>query len=636
MPSERRLTSIGEPLRLAPEDRAANLLDLVHRSVSRHGGRVALTWKSRSRRRARNGGRAPGETAWQSVTFDELWSWVERVAHAFDAWGVRPGDRVVIISRSRPEWLVADLAALSLGAVTCPIYHAERDQRIGFILGNTGARFAIVETEQLARRLRAAAVGHPLEKIAVFDAPAEPAEGLTGFEELVAAVEGAGDGWGPRWEARWRALKLDDIATVVHTSDTTDDPKGAILSHGNLVAVCESSPQALPFLESDVAMSVLPLSHIAERAGGQFVPLAIGASVTFAEPIIERWPQNLVEVRPTAMVTVPQFFSKMYRRIVDAVEAGPGWKQTVFAWATRLGVERYANHVAGRGDSAWLRLQLRLAGRLVFRPLKERVGGRLRFFLCGAAPLNPEIGELFYAMDMLILEAYGLTETASAMCMNTPDNFRFGTVGTPFPGMEIRLEADTGEILIRGPQVFQGYLNLPEETAQALDAEGWFHTGDVGELDAEGRLTITDRIKNILVLTNGKKVMPGPMENALDASPFIEQSVILGDHHAQTGALVVPDAAYLATWAPKHGIAAGDLATMVADPAVVDVIEGEVRRLLADFPAWERPRRVAVLPRPFTEEEDELSLTRKPKRRVIVQHFPEQVARLWEGEQATA
>ncbi|HET7645996.1 MAG TPA: long-chain fatty acid--CoA ligase [Candidatus Limnocylindria bacterium] len=632
MATERRLTSVGEPLRLAPEDRATNLVDLVHRSVLRHGPKVALTWKAGRRRRARDAAE-PGASGWRSVSFDELWRWVERVAHAFDAWGMRPGDRVVIVSRSRPEWLVADLAALSLGAVTCPVYHAERDQRIGFILGNTGARFAIVETEQLARRVRAAGEGRPLEKVAVFDPPGEQSEGVTAFEELVAAVDGVGDDWPREWEARWRGLTREDVATVVHTSGTTDDPKGAILSHGNLVAVCESSPQALPFLESDIAMSVLPLSHIAERAGGQFVPLGIGASVTFAEPIIERWPQNLVEVRPTAMVTIPQFFSKMYRRLVDAVEAGPAWRRPVFAWATGLGVQRYANHLAGRRDSPWLRLQLWFAGRLVFRPLKQRVGGRLRFFLCGAAPLNPEIGELFYAMDMLILEAYGLTETASAICMNTPANFRFGTVGTPFAEMEIRLDAETGEVLIRGPQVFQGYLNLPDETAQALDADGWFHTGDVGELDAEGRLTITDRIKNILVLQNGKKVMPGPMENALGASPFIEQCVILGDHHVQTGVLVVPDAAYLATWAAKHGVAGGDLATLAADPAVVDLIEAEVRRLLGDFPAWERPRRVAVLPRPFTEEDDELSLTRKPKRRVIVEHFPEEVSRLWEGEQ---
>ncbi|HEX2883086.1 MAG TPA: AMP-binding protein, partial [Candidatus Limnocylindria bacterium] len=476
----RRLSVAGEQLRLPPEERAANLLDLAHRSVEQHRDKVALTWKP-ARRASRDRRR---DAAWQSATFGELWAWVERMAFAFDAWGVRRGDRVVIMSRSRPEWLVADLAALSLGAVTCPIYQAEHDRRIGFILGNTGARFAIVESQQLAKRLVAAATDLPLERLVVFDASEDLPSGVVSLEALM-ATEPPAD-WAARWRAGWEALTRDAVATIVHTSGTTDDPKGAILSHGNLVAVCESSPQSLPFTQSDVAMSVLPLSHIAERAGGQFVPLSIGASVTFAEPIIERWPSNLVEVRPTIMVTVPQFFSRMYRRIQDTVEASPGWKRRAFAWATGLGVERYRNHLAGRPDPPWLRAQLWLAGRLVFRPLKERVGGRLRFFLCGAAPLNPEIGQLFYAMDMLILEAYGLTETSSAICMNTPENFKFGTVGTPFPEMEIRIDPDTGEVLIRGPQVFQGYLNLPDETAAALDADGWFHTGDIGEFDEAG------------------------------------------------------------------------------------------------------------------------------------------------------
>jgi len=621
--------AVGEPLRLPPGERAANLVALVGVSVERHRDKDALSWKP-ARRASRERGR---DTAWRSVTYGELWTWIERTAFALDAWGVRAGERVAIMSRSRPEWLVADLAALSLGAETCPIYHAERDQRIGFILGNTAARFAIVESPQLAIRLVAAS-GIAPERVAVFDAgDADPPDAVS-LESLM-APEPAAD-WPQRWRAGWSGLSRDDVATIVHTSGTTDDPKGAILTHGNLVAVCESAPQALPFRESDIAMSVLPLSHIAERAGGQFVPLAIGAMVTFAEPIIERWASNLAEVRPTAMVTVPEFFSRMHRRIRDSVEAGPAWKRRAFDWATALGGQRYANHLAGRGDSPWLRLQLAVARRLVFRPLKERVGGRLRFFLCGAAPLNPEIGQLFYGMDMLILEAYGLTETASAICMNRPENVKFGTVGTPFPEMEIRIDPDSGEVLIRGPQVFRGYLNLPEATAAAIDASGWFHTGDIGELDADGRLTITDRIKNILVLSNGKKVMPGPMENALVASPFIEQAVVLGDRQMQTGALIVPDAEHLAKWAADRGIGAQDLETLSADSAVSMLIQGEVRRLLADRPAWERPRRVAVLPRPFSEEDDELSLTRKPKRRVIVEHFPDHVARLFEGERTEA
>jgi long-chain acyl-CoA synthetase len=242
------------------------------------------------------------------------------------------------------------------------------------------------------------------------------------------------------------------------------------------------------------------------------------------------------------------------------------------------------------------------------------------------------IGELFYAMDILILEAYGLTETAAAACMNRPDDFRFGTVGRPFPAMEVRIDPESGEILMRGPQVFRGYLNMPDETAAALDADGWFHTGDVGTLDEAGRLTITDRIKNILVLANGKKVMPAPMENAIAASPYIAQSVILGDRHEQTGVLVVLDQPHVRDWATAHGIDDGEMAALAARPEIATLVEGEVRRLVGDFAAYERPRRVVILPRELSEEADELTPLRKPKRRVIIASFPNEVARLFEGE----
>jgi long-chain acyl-CoA synthetase len=440
------------------------------------------------------------------------------------------------------------------------------------------------------------------------------------------------DEWRAAWQGRWSALTRDDMATIIHTSGATGDPKGVPLTHGNVLAHCEMALQAVPFSPDDLGMSVLPLSHIAERAGGQMVPLAVGASITFAEPVIERWPANLREVRPTVMVSVPPIFSRIYRRIQDGLDAGPAWKRRAFAWATRVGSAHYANHVAGRDDSPWLRLRLALARRLVFRPIRQLLGGRLRFFACGGAPLPQAIGELFYSMDILILEAWGMTEASGVLCMNRVDSFRFGTVGLPFPGTEIRIDPETGEILVRGPQVFGGYLNLPEENAAAFEPDGWFHTGDVGVIDDEGRVTITDRIKNILVLANGKKVMPAPMENALGASPYIAQSVILGDHHEQTGVLVSLDHEHVRAWAEKRGIRDGSLEALARHPAVQELIEREIRSLLADFAPYERPRRVSILPRELTEDADELTAIRKPKRRVIVANFPEHVARLFEGE----
>ena len=621
-------TAIGEPIRLPPEDRARNLIDLVHRTVERLPDRPAVRW--RSRRRAGDDGARP----WQRATYRELWAWIARVAMALEAWGIEPGDRVAIFSRSRPEWLVCDLAAISLGAVTCPIYHAEREQRTTFILANTGARFAIVETSQQAKRVTAARDGLPaLEKVLVLDPAESLPDGAVTLDAIMTALE-PDDAWLSRWTERWAALTREDVVTIVHTSGTTDDPKGVILTHGNVLADHDQAIQVMPFGAGDLAMSVLPLSHIAERAGGMIVPLAIGAEVAFAEPVMERWMANLMEIRPTIMVTVPLFFATIHRRIRDELDGGPAWKRAVFAWATGLGTRRYENHVAGRRDSAWLRLQLRVANRLVFRPIKERVGGRLRFFLSGAAPLPRAIGELFYAMDMLILEAYGMTESAAVLSMNRVEDFRFGTVGRPFPGTEIRIDRDTGEVLGRGPQVFRGYLDLPEETARAIDADGWLHTGDVGELGEDGRLRITDRIKNLLVLANGKKVSPGPMEVALAASPYISQSVILGDHHTRTGVLIVPDIAHLTTWASDHGIPDRSLDQLSRRPEVIDLLEAEVRTLLTDFAAYERPRRVAVLPRELSEDADEVTPLRKPKRRNVIANFPDEVGRLFEGEQS--
>jgi long-chain acyl-CoA synthetase len=571
---------------------------------------------------------------WQSVTFGELWAWVERVAAGLEAWGVSRGDRVAIMSRSRPEWLVCDLAALSLGAVTCPIYHAERDQRVSFVIANTESRFVIVESAALARRV-AAFEGLGLQGIAVLDPADDLPEGTVALDALMKRGQ-ANDEWRAAWQEGWAAFTREDLATIIHTSGATGDPKGVPLTHGNVLAHCEMALQAVPFTPDDLGMSVLPLSHIAERAGGQMVPLAVGASITFAEPVIERWPANLREVRPTVMVSVPPIFSRIYRRIQDQLDAGPAWKRRAFGWATRVGSAHYANHVAGRTDSPWLRLQLAVARSFVFGPIKQLLGGRLRFFASGGAPLPQAIGELFYSMDILILEAWGLTEASGVLCMNRVDNFRFGTVGVPFPGTEIRIDPDTGEILARGPQVFSGYLNLPEDNAAAFEPDGWFHTGDIGEIDEDGRLTITDRIKNILVLANGKKVMPAPMENALAASPYIAQSVILGDHHEQTGALVSLDHEHVRAWAAKNGIADAGPEVFAEHPAVQELIEGEVRRLLADFAPYERPRRVSILPRELTEEADELTAIRKPKRRIIVANFPDHAARLFEGERVTA
>ena len=330
------------------------------------------------------------------------------------------------------------------------------------------------------------------------------------------------------------------------------------------------------------------------------------------------------------MGSVPRLYERVYARVLSAVEDGPPSRQRIFHWAAGLGRQRYANHLAGRRDSPWLAAQLGIADLLVFRKIRERTGGRVRYFVSGSAPLAREIGEFFYAMGMLVLEGYGLTETSPFVSVNRPDDFVFGTVGRPAPGTEVMIDPGTGEILVRGPQVMQGYLNDPAETARAIDPDGWFHTGDIGELDEIGRIRITDRLKNIIVLANGKNVSPGPMEAALAMSRFIAQAVILGDRHPYTGVLIAPDFDELGAWAAAQGVAEMPPEQLVGQQAVAKLFDGEVRRALDGFAVFERPRRIALLPRLLAEEEGELTPSMKVKNRVVLERWADKIAYLFD------
>jgi long-chain acyl-CoA synthetase len=604
----------GALLDLQPGARARNLVDLAWRSVEAHATRDAVRWKA--------GG------TWHSRSYAELGDWVARLSLGLAAAGISRGDRVVLMSGSRPEWLAADLACLALGAVTCPIYPGDGDENVGRILAAVDPQAAIVEGAREAERVVRLRAGRP--HIALIVA-IEPVAGIRSLDDVaipeetqVAQIE--------RWREGWQRIGRDDLATIVHTSGTTGTPKGVLLTHGNLLHNAETAPAAIPFTPDDIVLTMLPLSHMFARSAGMFAPLGLGITIAFAEPVLTRLASNLVEVRPTVMLTIPLFFQRIYKRITDEVAAGPAWKRRIFRWAAGLGPQRYENHLAGRQDGLALRVQLWLASRLVFDRIKARTGGRLRFFASGGAPLPREIGELFYAMDMLILEGYGLTETSPFLCLNTPETFKFGTVGYPFPETEIALDEDSGEIVARGPQVMRGYLDDPGATAAVIDPDGWFHTGDVGMFDEAGRLLITDRIKNLIVLSTGKKVTPGPMQAALAASPYIAQTVFLGDGHEWVGALIAPNVEHLHEWAAEHNLPTDDDSALFAGPEVRRLLEGEVRRLLTGFAAWERPRRIAALPRELSEERGELTSMGKPRRPVIEANWPDEIASLFGGE----
>ena len=619
-----------EPLTVAPEDRALNVVDLIHRSVERYPGREAMRWKVPKSQRAEG----DAEGAWTSRTYRQLWEWVIGLWLGLRDLGVADGDSVAIIARTRPEWTVSDLASLALGAVTCPIYPQSEAGQAAFVINNVGAKVIFVENAQQAHKIDSIRSECPtVQHVVSMEASGKLPPGTLTIDDVMARAD-LDAAIRIAWRDAWKKIDRDHHATVIHTSGTTANPKGAVLSHGNLLYNFEAAMQVIDFYETDVFLAFLPLSHIYGRIVDEVVALGRGAVVVFAEALIERLPANMVEVSPTVMGSVPRLYERVYARVLAAVESGSPTRQRIFHWAAGLGKQKYANHLAGRGDSPWLTIQLLLADALVFGKIRARTGGRVRYFVSGSAPLAREIGEFFYGMGMLVLEGYGLTETSPFVSINRPDDFVFGTVGRPAPGSEVKIDPGTGEILVRGPQIMQGYLNQPEETAKAIDADGWFHTGDIGELDEIGRIIITDRLKNIIILGNGKNVSPAPMEAALSTSRYIAQAVILGDRQAYTGALIAPDFDELTAWAAQQGIAEMPPEQLVREKAVDKLFDAEVKRTLEPFAIYERPRRVALLPRLLSEEAGELTPSLKTKNRVVLANWPDEIAYLFDAKPA--
>jgi len=617
----------GEPLQVPPTREADNLVDLVHRAVERFPDREAIRWKASKTQRADGEG---DEAGWVSRTYRETWDWITELSLGLRDLGLGPGEAACIVGRTRPEWVIGDLAALATGAMTAPIYPQSEPGQAAFILNNVGAKLVIVENAQQAAKIEGIRSQVPtLQHVVTMDPHGKFADGTLTYDDVMARA--SNDPAERRlWREGWQSIGGDQMVTVIHTSGTTANPKGAMLTHAMILFNYQALNQVIDLSEDDVFLSWLPLSHIFERLAGEFVPLGLGATVAYAEPLIERLAQNMADVKPTILAAVPRFYERVYGRVRSTVEAGSPTRQKIFHWAMNLGAKKYANHTAGRANSPWLNVQLKLADALVFKKIRARTGGNIRYMVSGSAPLAREVGEFFYGMGLLILEGYGLTETSPFVSINRPHDFLFGTVGTPAPSTEVKIDEGTGEICVRGPQVMLGYLNNEEETAKAIDADGWFHTGDIGELDDIGRIRITDRLKNIIVLGNGKNVSPGPMEAALSASKVIAQAVILGDNQAYTGALLAPDFEELEKWAAANGIAEAPPEQLIETKEVQKLFDGEVKRALDAFAIYERPRRTALLPRALTEEDGELTPTLKTKMRVVHQNWKDKIAYLFD------
>ena len=435
-----------------------------------------------------------------------------------------------------------------------------------------------------------------------------------------------------RYRSEALSVKPDDVATIIYTSGTTGDPKGVMLTHDNIFSNVAATRTAVPFEGRDVALSFLPLSHIFERMGGHYMMWATGSSIAYAESI-DTVPANMVEVRPTIVLSVPRLYEKMYARVLESALTGGYIKKQIFFWARGV-AERWANEtLAGKQPGALLARQYALAQKLVFSKVKARTGGRLRFFVSGGAPLSPEINKFFYAAGLEILEGYGLTETSPVIAVNTLDNFRIGTVGKPIDGVEVKIAAD-GEILTRGPHVMKGYFNKPEATREAIDPDGWFRTGDIGEL-RDGFLAITDRKKDIIVTAGGKNIAPQPLENKVKTNKYVAQAVMLGDRRKFPSMLIVPNFDQLERWAQRHNIIWTDRAQLLRMQTIQAKIEKEVNRELAGAAHFEVPKKIGLLEHDFSIERGELTPTQKVKRKAIDKHYKTLIDSLYaEAERA--
>ena len=535
--------------------------------------------------------------------------------------GVGAGDRVAIMSESRPEWLLADFAILTLGAVTVPVYSTLTAQQARYIVHDAGARVAIVSTREQLEKLQSVRHQLPsLEAIVVLEAPENTSVSVMRLDDVIARGHARMMGeWGIAREFRDKAREIrpEQLATIIYTSGTTGEPKGVMLSHRNLISNLVAGHSIVPVDHEDVSLSFLPLSHSFERLVS-YVYLANGVTVIFAESM-ETIGRDMTVVRPTVMTGVPRVYEKFMARILERGHALPQPRRTLFDWGVKVAVARARAESMGKKARGILGLEVFIADRLVFSKVRDSVGGRLKCLVSGSAPLPTSVAEFFYGIGLPITEGYGLTETSPIVTANPMNAPRLGTVGKPIPGVEVRI-ADDGEILARGPNVMMGYYNKPEATADVV-RDGWFHTGDVGTIDGDGYLRITDRKKDLLVTSGGKKVAPQPIEAVLRRSPLIAEAVLLGDRRRFVSALIVPDFAALERRLKDLGLPPAPRDELIARADVIALYDEIVEALNRELSQFERIKKIRLLPREFTIESGELTPTMKVKRKSVEENW---------------
>lgn len=581
-------------------------------SFRRHNKPDALNFKS-------NG-------SWTNISGESVVDKIKHIALGLADLGVKAGDKVAIISENRPEWSLTDLAILSLRAVNVPIYTTQAVEQIRYILEDSGSKMLFVSGKKLWKHAENAIQSvERLEKLVFFDDDAKlendyHAMTIADIEERGKELDKIDEN---TFERQLEQVKTDDLATIIYTSGTTGEPKGVLLTHENFVSNIEAISKGLPIRPTDRSLAVLPLSHIFERTVF-YVLCTNGVAIHYCAAF-DQLASNLQEVKPTIMTAVPRLFEQVYHKIVKKGRRAGGVKTKLFNWSLQVGQDYWDKKENRKLISPTLAAKHKVASKLVFSKWRDGVGGSLRFFVSGGAPLSKKLSYAFWAAGISILQGYGMTE-ACVTCANRPENNKVGSIGIPFDGIEMKVAEKDGEILVRGKNVMQGYLNKDDETAKALDEEGWYHTGDVGHKDSDGHYYLTDRIKDLFKLSNGKYVAPQQVEALLKQSPLIAQAVVVGNGRKQVGALIVPDWESVKEIIKKEKIdAKGTREELCENKYVVKRLQNDAIKYTKETNDYERVKRVYLLPREFSIDKGEMTPTLKIKRNVIDKKYAEAV-----------